>query len=109
MAYSRHPYPPTRSLEQEQFTGQDYQADLSRLKSLLDNLGCAIPTLYKQYGELCEAGGVRFLDFGCDPDFANCIDGLVLVDLTRLKAAKYQRYIAIHQPGSAGWRPKGVQ
>ena len=101
MAHSRHPYPPTRSLEQEQFTGQDYQADLSRLKSLLDNLGCAIPTLYKQYGELCEAGGVQFLDFGCDPDFANCIDGLVLVDLTRLKAAKYQRYIAIHQPGSA--------
>ncbi|MHA7846836.1 hypothetical protein [Serratia sp. D1N4] len=29
--------------------------------------------------------------------FNNCIDGLVLVDLTRLKPARYQRYIAVHQ------------
>ncbi|MEO3956624.1 hypothetical protein ABH309_19470, partial [Chromobacterium piscinae] len=27
----------------------------------------------------------------------DCIDGLVLVDLTRLKASRYDRYIAVHQ------------
>ena len=80
-----------------QFSGGDYQADLRRLKQLLSNLGCAIPPLYKQYSELCESGGVQFIDFGSDPDFNHCIDGLVLVDLTRLKASRYDRYIAVHQ------------
>ena len=58
-----------------------------RLKSLLSNIGCSIPTLYKQYTELCEPGGVQFIDFGTDPAFNNCIDGLVLVDTTRLAVA----------------------
>jgi putative hemolysin len=97
VAHSRRPYPASLPQVLEQFSGQDYAADLARLKSMLDNLGCAIPTLYKQYSELCETGGVQFMDFGTDPDFADCVDGLVLVDLSRLKAAKYQRYIAIHQ------------
>lgn len=61
-------------------------------------LGCGIPTLYKQYSELCEAGGVQFLDFGTDPEFGNCIDGLVLVDVMKMKANKRQRYISCHQP-----------
>ncbi|KXF81978.1 GNAT family N-acyltransferase [Enterovibrio coralii] len=81
-----------------QFCGDDYQQDLKTLKMLLDNLGTAIPTLYKQYSELCEPGGVQFLDFGVDPDFADCIDGLVMVDMTKLKEKKRQRYIASHFP-----------
>ena len=36
---------------------------------------------------------MQFIDFGSDPDFNNCVDGLVLVDLTYLKANRYQRYI----------------
>ena len=48
-------------------------------------MGVAIPTLYKQYTELCEPGGVKFLDFGVDADFAGCVDGLVLVDIDKLK------------------------
>lgn len=95
-ARSRNPYPASLPQVLAQFSGHDYQADLTRLKSMLDNLGCAIPTLYKQYSELCEPGGVRFMDFGTDPDFADCIDGLVLIDLAHLKASKYQRYIALH-------------
>jgi hypothetical protein len=75
---------------------EDYNDDLAKLKSLLGNLGCAIPPLYKQYSELCEPGGVQFIDFGSDPDFNNCVDGLVLVDLTYLKANRYQRYIEAH-------------
>ena len=97
LATSRQPYPASLPDVLAQFSGGDYQADLRRLKQLLSNLGCAIPPLYKQYSELCEPGGVQFIDFGSDPDFNHCIDGLVLVDLTRLKASRYDRYIAVHQ------------
>ncbi len=82
----------------KQFEGTDYQQDLTRLKSMLNNMGCAIPTLYKQYSEVCETGGVQFIDFGIDPDFNNCIDGLVLVDMTQLKPSRYQRYVAPFLP-----------
>ncbi|PNK65411.1 MULTISPECIES: lysophospholipid acyltransferase family protein [Pantoea] len=97
LATSRQPYPASLPDVLAQFSGGNYQADLRRLKQLLSNLGCAIPPLYKQYSELCESGGVQFIDFGSDPDFNHCIDGLVLVDLTRLKASRYDRYIAVHQ------------
>ncbi|QIR06229.1 GNAT family N-acyltransferase [Salinivibrio costicola] len=98
-ARSKRPYRLAAAKESEllaHFSGDDYQRDLKQLKMLLDHLGVGIPTLYKQYSELCEPGGVQFLDFGVDPDFADCIDGLVLVDLTKLKAKRYQRYIAPH-------------
>ncbi|GAB57841.1 GNAT family N-acyltransferase [Rheinheimera nanhaiensis] len=78
---------------QQHFSGNDYLADFTQLKHLLANMGLSIPTLYKQYSELCEPGGVKFLAFGTDPDFANCVDGLVLVDLQQLKAAKRARYL----------------
>ncbi|WP_421224479.1 lysophospholipid acyltransferase family protein [Aeromonas enteropelogenes] len=90
LAPSRRPYPMTTPL----FAGTDYGADLKELKARLDNLGCAIPTLYKQYSELCEPGGVQFMDFGIDPDFNHCIDGLVWVDVSRIKPHKRARYIS---------------
>ncbi|WP_240473990.1 hypothetical protein [Salinivibrio socompensis] len=98
-ARSKRPYQLADSKKSElldHFCGNNYARDLKKLKMLLDHLGVGIPTLYKQYSELCEPGGVQFLDFGVDPDFADCIDGLVLVDLTRLKPKRYQRYIAPH-------------
>ncbi|TCV99822.1 lysophospholipid acyltransferase family protein [Biostraticola tofi] len=96
LASSRRPYPATLPAVLEQFSGDNYQQDLNRLKRLLANIGCSIPPLYKQYSELCEPGGVQFIDFGSDPAFNHCIDGLVLVDLSQLKAARYQRYIQVH-------------
>ena len=75
------------------FTGDNYQQDLVHLKSLLGTMGVSIPTLYKQYTELCLPGGVRFLDFNVDPGFSDCIDGLVVVDTAQLKPAKRKRYI----------------
>jgi len=96
LATSRRPYPASLPDVLAQFGGEDYVEDLTRLKSLLGNLGCGIPPLYKQYSELCEPGGVQFIDFGSDPAFNNCIDGLVLVDLCYLKASRYQRYIGAH-------------
>ncbi|WP_342321975.1 GNAT family N-acyltransferase [Kosakonia sp. BYX6] len=101
LAASRRPWPATLPEVLAQFTGEDYTEDLTRLKSLLGNLGCGIPPLYKQYSELCEPGGVQFIDFGSDPDFNNCVDGLVLVDLTRLKPHRYERYIGVHLPAHA--------
>lgn len=92
---SIHPFifsnPPYRF--SKEFTGDDYSEDFKRLKSLLKNLGTAVPPLYKQYSDLCERGGVSFLDFNVDPDFNNCIDGLVIVDIKKLKPKKYKRYI----------------
>jgi hypothetical protein len=100
LAVSRQPYPASLPAVLAQFTGDNYQEDLHRLKRLFVNFGCSIPPLYKQYSELCETGGVQFIDFGCDPAFNNCIDGLVLVDLHQIKSSRYQRYIAIHQQKS---------
>ncbi|HHH4558090.1 TPA: lysophospholipid acyltransferase family protein [Enterobacter roggenkampii] len=96
LAASRQPYPASLPDVLAQFGGVDYVDDLTKLKSLLGNLGCGIPPLYKQYSELCEPGGVQFIDFGSDPAFNNCVDGLVLVDLCYLKAYRYQRYIEAH-------------
>ena len=59
----------------------------------LDALGARVPTLYKQYTELCEPGGARFLAFGVDPDFNNAVDGLIEVDLHRVRPKKRERYL----------------
>lgn len=75
------------------FSGEDYKEDFKRLKQQMDCLNCAVPTLYKQYADVCEEGGVRFLDFGVDADFNFCVDGLVLVDMHYLKQKKRQRYL----------------
>jgi putative hemolysin len=94
-ACSRNPFSfsvPPATLARE-FNGQDYQTDFRKLKSLLANLGTAIPPLYKQYTELCDPGGVVFLDFNIDPAFNNCVDGLVIVDTHRIKQHKRKRYI----------------
>ncbi|WP_018295383.1 GNAT family N-acyltransferase [Mariprofundus ferrooxydans] len=96
MAKARLPYRLNAATIEEMhasFAGDDCKRDYITLKSRLRHLGCSVPTLFKQYGELCEPGGVRFLDFNIDPDFSNCVDGLVVVDLHKLKAAKRQRYI----------------
>ena len=73
----------------------DLDAD-SAMRVLRDNLaalGARVPTLYKQYTELCEPGGARFLAFGTDPDFANAVDGLILVDLDQVTPKKRARYL----------------
>ena len=63
------------------------------LRQNLDALGSRVPTLYKQYTELCEPGGARFLAFGVDPDFNHAIDGLIEVDLHAMPPANRERYL----------------
>ncbi len=75
------------------FCGDDVKEDFVELKHILANMGAQVPTLFKQYTELCEPGGVQFLSFSVDPEFNNCIDGLVLVDLEKVKAGKAKRYL----------------
>ena len=92
---SRNPFSFSQSIAnlEKEFSGNDYKDDFKKLKSLLSNLGTGVPPLYKQYTELCDPGGVVFLDFNVDPAFNNCVDGLVIVDTDKLKDRKRKRYI----------------
>lgn len=97
LATARVPYRLDAHLQQrvnDVITGLHYDADFKAMRVQLTHMDVSIPTLYKQYADLCEAGGVRFIDFSIDVDFGNCIDGLVMVDLQALKPAKYKRYLA---------------
>ena len=73
--------------------GLDASAGLGKLKHHLDALGVSLPVLYRQYVDLVEPDGVQFLDFGEDPGFSGCVDGLVMLDLAALKPAKRARYL----------------
>jgi hypothetical protein len=96
LAHGRRPY----ALEVDEtcafaklFGDTGYDDGLEILRSELASIGMPVPVLFKQYAELTEPGGTRFLDFSVDPAFGNCVDGLVLVDLERLKPAKRARYL----------------
>lgn len=84
----------------------DAESAMPLLRNRLDSLGARIPTLYKQYTELCEPGGTRFLGFGVDPAFADSIDGLILVDLARLKQKKRDRYLGRFEQDSGQSRSR---
>lgn len=75
------------------FSKDNYKEDLTILKDELQARGYAIPTLYKQYSDLCDDDGVEFMDFGIDRDFDNCVDGFIMVDVTKLKPQKRKRYL----------------
>jgi len=73
---------------------ENYKTSFKILKSELEKLGVEVPTLYKQYVELCTDKGCHFIDFNIDdPDFNNCIDSLIMVELDKITAKKRQRYI----------------
>lgn len=74
--------------------GQDYSSELKDLQQRLKKMKVGVPTLYKQYAEVCEDNGVQFCAFNIDPAFGNCLDGLVVVDLHCLKASKRKRYFS---------------
>jgi putative hemolysin len=98
LARARNPYRVSEAVAataREAWRGRDARDGLVELRGRLSALGVAMPVLYRQYVDLVEpeAGGVRFLDFGVDPSFGNCIDGLIRVDLACLKPGKRARYI----------------
>ena len=73
--------------------GLEPGAGLGRLRHRLDALGVSMPVLYRQYVDLVRPEGVQFLDFGEDPGFSGCVDGLVMLDLQHLKPIKRSRYL----------------
>lgn len=70
----------------------DIKKDYLILKQNLKNFGVSVPTLYKNYVDLIETEGVKFLDFGIDESFGNCIDSFILLDLSYFKEEKKERY-----------------
>ena len=99
LASARRPFVPESAASS--FDGLDGAAAHEALKLALDRLGASVPMLYKQYTELCEPGGARFLAFGVDPDFSGSIDGLIEVDLEQLRPRKRQRYLERRQDAMA--------
>ncbi|MBL1319893.1 MAG: lysophospholipid acyltransferase family protein [Methylophaga sp.] len=98
LADARNPYAIDNEIQQQVnqlISGLDYEQDYKIMKSQLAYMNVVVPVLYKQYSDLCEAGGVRFIDFNIDENFNQCIDGLVLVDLRQLKATKRKRYLNV--------------
>ncbi|WP_329741348.1 lysophospholipid acyltransferase family protein [Dyella sp. A6] len=83
------------------FDGLDIDAAFDAMKAALGRVGATVPMLYKQYTELCEPGGASFLAFSVDPDFSACVDGLIEVDLERLRPRKRQRYLERRQGATA--------
>ncbi len=78
---------------EELFDDSDYKTAFAQLKNYLSAFDVNIPTLFKQYADLCEEGGVTFFDFGIDSDFNDCVDGYLLVDRRLMKESKQKRYI----------------
>ena len=77
----------------ELFDLADKKKDFKFLKSALSNIGVTVPTLYKQYSEITEDGGIKFLSFNIDKNFGDCIDGFILVEVDKIKDSAKKRYI----------------
>ncbi|RXJ86774.1 lysophospholipid acyltransferase family protein [Arcobacter sp. CECT 8985] len=95
MIESRIPYQYSSNVQdlKEIFFMNDRKKDFKILKSSLNTMGVAVPTLFKQYAEICEDGGVEFLGFNIDPDFSDCVDGFILVKIDKIKENQRRRYI----------------
>ncbi|MCC5841358.1 MAG: lysophospholipid acyltransferase family protein [Opitutales bacterium] len=63
--------------------------DVSALISEIEKEERGVPVLLRQYLKL----NATMLSFNVDPDFANCVDGLVLVDLTKTDERTLRRYM----------------
>jgi len=75
------------------FSINDYASEFKTLKTLVKTFGYSIPPLFKQYSELCNDNGTKFYDFNIDPNFNNCVDGFILVEIDKIKNEKKERYI----------------
>jgi putative hemolysin len=92
---SKTPYQFSNNISEikELFDLEDKKKDFKFLKSALSNIGVTVPTLYKQYSEITEDGGIKFLSFNIDKSFGDCIDGFILVEVDKIKESAKKRYI----------------
>lgn len=100
LASARHPHyiePEAYLKLHRDFTCCDVEAAFKKVQQRFTEAGYRFPILYKQYAGLYEPGGYRLLAFSVDSDFGNCLDGLFVGDLTRMKLQKRKRYIGVPQ------------
>lgn len=96
LATAHHPYILSNkkiAAFDKQFTDLDRDQGFDFMQACFQASGYKLPVLYKQYGALFEHGGFQSIVFSVDPDFGDCLDGLFMADLTRLRPNKYKRYI----------------
>jgi putative hemolysin len=77
----------------EIFASDDKEKEFKNLKENLSYIDAIVPTLYKQYTDLCEDGGVEFYGFSIDREFGDCLDGFIFVKIDKVKEKKRKRYI----------------
>jgi putative hemolysin len=74
------------------FLGKNHLEDFRKMKLALRDMGVTVPVLYRKYNDLTEYGGSGFVDFCVHPRFNNAIDGLILVNMQKLKEDVKKRY-----------------
>lgn len=84
----------TKTLLQE-LASEDQKENFTTLKRSLNSIGASVPTLYKQYSELCEEGGIKFCAYNVDPDFSDCIDSFIVVSIEKIKQKQKDRYFGL--------------
>lgn len=77
----------------EIFKSDDLKGDYRILEENVKGYGHVLPVLYKQYSKLSNEGGVKFLDFSVDESFGNCVDGLIKVEIAKVRQDKLKRYM----------------
>ena len=77
----------------EELYAKDYKQNFKTLKKALSSIESNVPTLYKQYADICEDGGIKFCAYNIDPDFSNCVDSFIIVEIDKMKESQKKRYI----------------
>jgi putative hemolysin len=93
---ARRPYiiePALRAMLDEEHQDMDREQGFRAMRRRLSENGLSVPPLYKHYMEAAYPDGVQVAAFNVDADFGDCVDGFVMVDLTRLKPQKQKRYL----------------
>jgi putative hemolysin len=78
---------------QHLFTKLNHEQGFEVVQKEFNAQDCKIPVLFKQYAALYEEGGYQLLAFSVDSEFGNCVDGLFMGDLQKMKANKRARYL----------------
>lgn len=97
----RHPFPAgsrTATPDHAMPATPDSVDELSRLIARIEHDGKGVPVLLRQYLEL----GGKVLGFSLDRDFADTLDGLIMVDLREVDEAVMARYMG--KRGAATFR-----
>lgn len=78
---------------EREFAARDRDEAFDYLQQMFVAHGVKLPMLFKQYAAAYEEGGFQALVFSVDPDFGDCLDGMCMGDLQKLKASRRKRYI----------------